>query len=129
MEAVLTVLAIAFVHWIADFVCQTHEQSILKSKVFSILVEHTSTYSGVFFIPILTYALLTVDNYFQLFYMPFLFTGITFIFHTTQDYITSRMTSKLYAKQDFHNFFVVIGFDQFLHLAQLLLTYHLLFGL
>jgi hypothetical protein len=54
------------------------------------------------------------------------FSTLTFIFHWSTDYVTSRLNSKLWAKGDVHNFFVSVGFDQVLHYAQLFLTYYLL---
>ncbi len=53
--------------------------------------------------------------------------GITFATHWITDYFTSRWTSKLYAKGDIHNFFVVVGLDQFIHYTTLLGTYFLLY--
>jgi hypothetical protein len=38
------------------------------------------------------------------------------------DYITSRISSKLWAKQDWHRFFTTIDFDQLIHHATLALT-------
>jgi hypothetical protein len=55
-----------------------------------------------------------------------LFVWITFLSHTIQDYFTSRLNSRLWAKGDTHNFFVSIGWDQVLHYTQLLLTYYYL---
>lgn len=51
---------------------------------------------------------------------------ITFICHWIQDYYTSRWVKKSFDKQDYHNGFVKIGFDQFLHYTQMFLTYLLL---
>lgn len=42
--------------------------------------------------------------------------------HFGTDFFTSRWTSALYAKQDWHNFFAVVGFDQLIHQATLALT-------
>jgi hypothetical protein len=39
------------------------------------------------------------------------------------DFVTSRISSRLYAKGDIHNFFVVVGFDQFLHYSALIVSY------
>jgi hypothetical protein len=55
-----------------------------------------------------------------------LFPIITFIAHTITDYFTSRLNAKLWAKGNVHNFFVSIGFDQYLHYLQLFITYSLL---
>jgi hypothetical protein len=44
------------------------------------------------------------------------------ILHFCVDGITSRSTSKLWAKKEQHWFFVVIGFDQLIHYTILLLT-------
>lgn len=107
-------LLILFIHWVADFVCQSHEMSIKKSKSNWWLSYHVSVYTLVTF---LSYLLLFGHvNMIQV-------AGITFITHWITDYFTSRWTSKLYAKGDIHNFFVVVGLDQFIHYATLLLTY------
>jgi len=55
-----------------------------------------------------------------------LFMGITFICHTATDYFTSRVNAKLWEKGQVHNFFVSIGFDQYLHYIQLFVTFYYL---
>ena len=80
------------------------------------------------------------------------FCGITFIFHTLTDFLTSKLNTKLWNKveqnkelldndnegynveyfkekigKSIHNFFVSIGFDQYLHYIQIFLTYYILF--
>ena len=56
-----------------------------------------------------------------------LMSAITFVvvnaaLHFVTDYITSRISSKLWAKQDWHRFFATIGFDQLIHQATLAFT-------
>ena len=62
----------------------------------------------------------------------FAFVGVTFVAHTITDYLTSRLTSKLFASKTYYtgipNFgaFSIIGLDQVLHYAQLFLTFYYL---
>ncbi len=63
--------------------------------------------------------------------LPFLLFGwrfamVTFCFHVVTDYFTSRWTTALYKKQEWHWFFCVVGFDQAIHITTLILTYHFL---
>jgi hypothetical protein len=118
-------LWILFTHFIADFVCQTHEMSINKSKSNYWLNYHVLVYSCITFGAwIIPYTLFGMND-FNLTIM--LLFPITFVTHWITDYFTSRWTSRLWAKKDVHNFFVVIGLDQFIHYTTLLLTYKLLF--
>jgi hypothetical protein len=43
------------------------------------------------------------------------------------DYCTSRVSSRLYATQDWHRFFIVVGFDQVIHQVSLAATMSLAF--
>jgi hypothetical protein len=54
--------------------------------------------------------------------VPSTMTGGKRALHFVTDYITSRISSKLWAKQDWHRFFVTIGFDQLIHQATLAFT-------
>lgn len=115
------ILSVLFIHWIADFVCQSHEQSIKKSTSMIALIEHTFTYTCIWAVFILgygTYNLLSLD---LLWFLP-----ITFCTHTITDYYTSRVNKMLWIdaekSKNAHNFFVSIGFDQWLHYAQLFIT-------
>ncbi len=89
-----------------------------KSKNNTALLAHTEIYSGIFFLPMLY---LLGSPYLALFYI-----SITFVCHTIQDWLTSRLNTYLWNKKEVHWFFVSIGFDQLLHFTQLLLTYQLL---
>jgi len=47
--------------------------------------------------------------------------------HWVVDFFTSRASGHFWKKNDMHWFFVVVGFDQLLHMATLFGTYYLLF--
>jgi len=103
-------------HWLADFVLQSHWMATNKSKNNVALLAHVGTYTFVLFIgSILIMGLTTAV----------VFVTVNGLFHLMTDYITSRWSSALYAKNDYHNFFVVIGLDQYLHFAILLSTFML----
>lgn len=113
------IIAILFIHWIADFVLQTEWQAQNKSKEWLPLLAHTSVYS-LCWIPFI----LIVGNNDLLNNLLFVF--ITWVSHTITDYFTSRINAYLWRKQKVHDFFVSVGFDQFLHYTQLILTYYYL---
>lgn len=107
----LFVLLIA-IHWVADFICQTHWQAQNKSKNNVALSLHVASYTG-----ILVAASLMLFGTLGL-----TFAAVNGALHWITDYFTSRWTSKLYAKQDWHNFFVVVGLDQLIHYMTLAAT-------
>lgn len=120
MEAIVTILTILFLHWFADFVLQTDWQAQNKSKSNKALTAHVFYYSMVWFIASVLFAS-HYDNRWML-----VFSAITFVCHWVTDYFTSRLNSKLWNEKRVHAFFVSVGFDQFLHYSQLLITYYYL---
>ena len=114
----IEIFSILGIHWFADFVLQTDKQAKGKSKNWSDLLDHTFSYSFIWLIIGTIYAI-SINN----FWLGPIFAIITLVCHTITDYITSRENSKLWEKGDVHNFFVCIGFDQYLHYVQLFLTY------
>lgn len=122
LKTIQVVLFILFVHWIADFVLQTDKQAKGKSNNWDDLLSHTLCYSAVWYGLGMLFQIFTNGKAFEVWDVT-KFAVITFVFHTITDYFTSRINSKLYKKGDIHNFFVSIGFDQYLHYTQLLLTY------
>ena len=101
----MVILAVIFVHWFADFVCQTRQMAENKSKSLFWLIVHILVYSAILSICFgITYA--TING----------------LLHLLIDYFTSRWTSKLWAEQKVHTFFVVIGLDQALHMTCLMIT-------
>lgn len=121
----ITIYTLLLLHWFADFVLQTDEQAKQKSTSLKFLIEHTLTYSSVFIIFGLVFMAFNIitTNILSL----LIFVGITFISHTITDYFTSRINSRLYKNNKIHEFFVSVGFDQFLHYLQLFLTFYILF--
>jgi len=121
------ILGILLIHWFADFVLQTDKQAKGKSKNWTDLLSHTLNYSTVWLVisPLFAYNLppQTVSWYVS---HTLAFVGFTFIAHTITDYFTSRLNSKLWADGKVHNFFVSVGFDQWLHYVQLFTTYYFL---
>ena len=124
----ITIFVVLLTHWVADFILQTDKQAKGKSKNWSDLLEHTSTYSIAWvFVSCLLIGYITKTQTTSWYVIHALLFGlITFICHTLTDYFTSRLNARLWAKGDTHNFFVSIGFDQLLHYIQLFLTLYFL---
>jgi len=111
-------LFILVIHFLADFAMQTHEQATTKYKCTEGLFWHVAVYSLVWLFS--SYFIFKdIEKCVQ-------FTVITFIFHWITDAITSNVSKSFFDKKDFHNGFVVIGFDQILHYLQLYLTFKFL---
>lgn len=120
-------------HFIGDFVCQTNWMAVNKSQSNWALTVHVLTYTAVFALVIVTVPRwIGVPMPGQ----PVLFVGVTGGLHWVTDWCTSRVTSRLwfvvgatadtrhegyvavkvqYDDSKRHWFFVVIGFDQLIH--------------
>jgi len=127
----LELIAILFIHWVADFVLQTDYQAKNKSKSLKALLSHTTVYSlctGLYYFAFFptSFHLPNITQCDPGYLNIIMFTLITFGCHTITDYLTSRLNTYLWDKGDVHNFFVSVGFDQYLHYLQLLITYSLL---
>jgi hypothetical protein len=105
----IDILLLIWIHFIADFVLQTDKIAINKSSDIRYLIYHCIIYS----IPMLIFGLV--------------FSIITGIIHFIVDFITSRLTTYFYKNNRRHLFFVVIGFDQSIHITSLILVL-VLFG-
>jgi hypothetical protein len=109
---------ILLIHFLVDFGLQTHQQATLKSSDNKYLGYHVGVYSFTWFIALLAYGVDVVKA--------FDFALITFIAHFTTDFITSRVGKPFWEKNDYHNGFVVVGFDQLLHYLQLIYCWKIL---
>lgn len=115
------ILVMLFMHWLADFVFQTDEQAIGKSTNNALLTSHVRNYTIIMTIGLFIYGGIVSAPLKILAFIP-----ITFVCHWVTDYYTSRLNAKLYKAGRRHDFFVSLGFDQFLHCLQLLLTFYFL---
>jgi len=102
------IILLVFVHFVSDFMLQTDYMANNKSGSNKALGIH-----------VLVYAL------------PFVGFGLEFalinmVLHFGVDYVTSRLTKKMFTEKKIGMAFKVIGFDQFLHIACLVVTYVLL---
>ena len=121
---VTTVLFILFVHFVADFICQTDGMATNKSKSLSWLTIHVCTYT-----PVLLAALGFWGMYYHipLSYMWY-FGIVNGALHWVTDFFTSKLNYYLWKKEMRHWFFVGIGADQFIHYTCLLITYDKMIG-
>lgn len=122
MISIWGVIYILLVHWFADFILQTRHMATRKSSSNYYLTLHVAVYS---IATVLLWVLLTLVNGDTLtMFAFFTILFVTFVTHWITDYITSRYTTKFYLAKKNKEFFGVIGFDQWIHAATLLLTYN-----
>lgn len=99
-------LILISLHFISDFVFQSDYVARNKSKSNYVLLQHVIIYGALFI------------------FIGWLYAFVNAVLHFIVDWNTSRATSYLWEKHKTHWFFVVIGFDQALHMSCLLLTYY-----
>lgn len=111
-------------HWVADFYLQTDEMAINKSKSNSWLAKHVLIYTVTLYFGMMAWWLFLLNLAAFTFLQLTLWVIINGILHFLQDYLSSRVTAELWQKGDRHNFFVVIGLDQFVHYVCLFGTFY-----
>jgi hypothetical protein len=117
----IMIMYVIMAHWVADFVLQSNWMATNKSSNIKALSTHVTVYivaMTLFAIPIFSFygkldllAAWSISNA---------------ILHFGIDYITSKVNSEYWNKEQYHNFFVSLGFDQVLHYASLFSTLALL---
>lgn len=108
-------ITILFAHWVADFLFQTETMALNKSKSIKWLTVHVLTYTIVLF----GFSLLLLDVQTAL-----LFAGINGALHWITDFFTSKLTTAYYNNR--RVFFLIIGLDQFMHTAILIMAWEYL---
>jgi hypothetical protein len=102
LTGLLTLLA---VHFVADFVLQSRWMAMNKSTRLDALAAHCLVYALCFIVP-----------------FGLLYSGVNGLLHFGVDFVTSRITARLWQQQDWRWFFIVIGADQLIHYVCLVLT-------
>lgn len=101
------IFLLIWAHFFGDFIAQTNEMAINKSRSNKWLLIHVSVYS-----------------------VPMVFFGLTFAVvnwaaHFATDYCTSRLGAYFNSTDNKRGFFIVLGCDQAIHLTTLIVTYEL----
>jgi hypothetical protein len=111
MMMIRFILLLLFLHWVTDFFLQSDAMALQKSENNKVLGKHCLIYSFPLSLLFLFWGLETAGIAF----------GALFISHFAIDYVTARLNKKFWLNNKRHEFFVMIGFDQFLHYMVLLL--------
>lgn len=117
-----TFVALLVVHLFADFVCQSHWMASNKSKRNDALALHVGVYSAILLMAsgvlFASFGIWRVAE----------FVALNGLLHFATDYVTSRISSKLWGEGRWHDFFVVIGIDQLIHQVTLAVTMAVFFA-
>lgn len=104
-------VTILFGHWAADFLLQTETMALNKSHSLKWLAIHVLVYTAALGL----FALLLLQWEDAL-----MFAGMNGMLHGVTDFFTSKLTAAY--KDNRRIFFLIIGLDQFIHSATLLIT-------
>ncbi len=117
------VVTILFIHWLADFVCQSDWMAKGKSSSEAILTAHIAVY---FLVSVVCFMVVEAFRVFpavlgeRVQVAVWTFCILNALLHWITDWFTSRATKRLWEAKEVHRFFVVIGFDQLIHACCLL---------
>lgn len=105
-------------HFVSDFVLQSDRVATGKSSSNRILTQHVTIYTAGIYILAGFGALQVLPSWAWV----AVWTALNGVLHWLTDWCTSRATSWLWKRERRHDFFVMVGFDQLIHGATLLLT-------
>lgn len=126
------VLAILFIHWVADFVFQDVDWANNKSEDMFALTKHAGTYALIVTIGMIIIFWCGIYNLIGAIAVGTLYGVITYFCHWWTDFFSSKVVAAKFKKKEYGTnipntgAFTVIGLDQFIHFTQLFLTYQLL---
>lgn len=152
LAGVYFLLLLMLAHFVGDFVLQSRWMAENKSRSLRALLLHGGVYSVVLLLFYFIFTLLGLLNQWQavlitydllvgwgwdaawvqdfclgkgfLFQIWLVFVVVSGLFHIGVDFITSKLTSHFWQRKNMQGFWVVIGFDQWLHFACLLWVAH-----
>jgi hypothetical protein len=108
---IFVIVVLLWAHFIGDFILQSDYHAVNKSKSNLALFEHVLFYS----LP------LTLAGFLIPVSVSWIIANAAM--HAAVDYVTSRMTSRLWQQGKRHWFFVTIGADQSLHFTCMFVSY------
>ena len=100
-----TIILMIWFHFVSDFGFQNDWIALNKSENIYVLILHSLLYSILFF------------------YFGWIFAILNGILHFMIDYGSSKLTKYYYVKENRRMFFLIIGFDQAIHMTILFMTY------
>jgi len=123
------ILLIIWAHFVADFMLQNDKMAQNKSTSNIWLTNHIIVYSAAMLgiMAPFVYFMDSATSHIQLLWL-LVWVAINGALHWITDWCSSRATSYLWQKGDRHNFFVVIGADQAIHLSTMVVTWEWLFS-
>ncbi|MGI9477025.1 MAG: DUF3307 domain-containing protein [Hyphomicrobiaceae bacterium] len=107
VDPIWQLVVLLITHWVGDFVFQTTWMAIGKSHRLDALAAHVLTYSV-----ILSGAAVLI---FGTTGIAAAFVGCNAALHFVTDFLTSKASAALHARQNMRGFYIVLGFDQLLH--------------
>jgi uncharacterized membrane protein len=106
---------ILFLHWFADYICQPQYVNENKTKNWEVLVIHVFLYSLILFSGTALTAQFGINELCR-------FAVINFFIHYIIDCVTIYFVNKSLEEKNISLFLKIMGFDQFIHAATLIIT-------